>query len=358
MYDEKKIADSLRVCKEAKTFYQTGVFDNPKNVFDLDTFLPAADEVKENTHKAKYDEEFLARLQEAIEYGNTLRKQRGQQSVQEVAAQLHVEKIETDKKETANARKMVAATELSEQILSERDNYLKQEEDRKQVKAEIEQIADKQYKKQQKAEQKRKEKVARNKAKSMQMQQDENEEEDEEDLSFGRILLQRFTELVICVAIAYGLSAAFNHFIGTHTIVDGTSMEATLHNEDVLAVNKIGYALHEPERYDIIVFAFDDESYYIKRIIGLPGETVKIVNGIIYIDGSVLDEQYGLEEMHGPDDNLEEVTLGADEYFVLGDNRNNSEDSRSPEVGLVKKDSIIGKACFRLYPFDTMGALE
>lgn len=332
MYDEKKVADSLRVCREARTFYQTGVFDNPKNVFDLDTFLPVADEVKENAEKEKYDEEFHEQLQKAIEYGNALRKQRGKQTVQEVVAQLHSEDSKVDTtRGNADISKIAAATELSEQILSKKEN------------------------RQEKTEEKRRERAIRHEAKKWQAQQ---YEEEEEDISFGKILLHRLVELVICVVIAYGLSAIFNRFIGTHTIVDGSSMEATLHDEDVLAVNKICYTLYDPERFDIIVFPYDDESYYIKRIIGLPGETVEIADGVIYIDGSVLDESYGLEEMHEPDDDFEEVTLGDDEYFVLGDNRNSSKDSRSPEVGFVKRNTIIGKACFRLYPFDTMGTLE
>lgn len=326
MYDEKKVADSLRVCKEVKTFYQTGIFDNPKNVFDLDTFLPAADEARENAEKEKYDEKFHERLQEAIEYGNELRKQRGEQSVQEVVAQLHSKTDGTTK--NGDISKVAAAAELSEQILSKRGNR----------------------------EEKNREKTAYHKAKNIQIQQYEDDED--EDISFGKIVLHRFVELVICVAIAYGLSALFNRYIGTHTIVDGSSMEATLHDEDVLAVNKICYTLHDPERFDIIVFPYDDENYYIKRIIGMPGETVEIVDGIIYINGSVLDESYGLEEMHEPDDDFETVTLGEDEYFVLGDNRNSSKDSRSSEVGFIKRDTIIGKACFRLYPFDTMGTLD
>lgn len=355
MYDEKKVADSLRVCKEAKTFYQTGVFDNPKNVFDLDTFLPAADELNNHTDKEKYDREFQERLQEAIEYGNALRKEGGRKSVQEVVAQLHKEDVKTDintdkTADKTDGKKIVAATELSEQILSKKENHPSKEEKTEQ----------KTEKKEQKAEEKeRKAEKKERKAEKKRREKDLQEEEDEEeDVSFGKILLQRFVELVICVAIAYGLAAAFNHFIGTHTIVDGSSMEATLHDEDVLAVNKIGYALHDPERYDIIVFPYDDESYYIKRIIGLPGETVEIVNGIIYINGSVLDESYGLEEMHEPNDNFSAVTLGADEYFVLGDNRNLSKDSRSSDVGFIKKDKIIGKAFYRLYPFDTMGTLD
>ena len=358
MYDEKKIADSLRVCKEAKTFYQTGIFDNPKNIFDLDTFLPAADELTDDTARQRYDEKFHERLQEAIEYGNAIRKQSGRQSVQETVSQLHVEGSRSDRsKEFGNVNKMTAVAELSEQILSNRDKQSEKEQDSQSKKTvPVEREQDTLSKKDRKKEEKRRKKIAKKQEKSLQIEEDD--EDDEDDISFGKILLQRFVELAICVAIAYGLSAAFNHFIGTHTIVDGSSMEATLHNEDVLAVNKICYTLHDPERFDIIVFPYDDESYYIKRIIGLPGETVEIVNGVIYINGSVLDENYGLEEMHGPYDNFEAATLGSDEYFVLGDNRNGSKDSRSLEVGFIKKDSIIGKACFRLYPFDTMGALD
>lgn len=358
MYDEKKIADSLRVCKEAKTFYQTGIFDNAKNIFDLDTFLPAADEVKVDETKEKYDEQFHQRLQEAIEYGNAIRKQSGRQSVQETVAQLHIEDSQTDKnRDIGNANKIAAAAELSEEILSNRDvqGETKENQQPKQT-VSLKNESDTRSLKERKKEEKRKQKVEKKQAKYL--QEEDEDDDDEEDVSFGRILLQRFVELAICVVIAYGLSAAFNHFIGTHTIVDGSSMEPTLHNEDVLAVNKIGYALHDPERFDIIVFPYDDESYYIKRIIGLPGETIEIANGVIYINGSVLDENYGLEEMHGPDDNFEATTLGADEYFVLGDNRNGSKDSRSLDVGFIKKDTIIGKACFRLYPFDTMGTLD
>ena len=199
-----------------------------------------------------------------------------------------------------------------------------------------------------------KERAAKNKAKAM----EEEEDEQEEDVSFVKLLFCRLLELVICVAVAYVLSGLFNHYIGTHTVVDGSSMEGSLHNEDVLGVNKIGYRLHDPERFDIIVFPFDDEEYYIKRIIGLPGETVKIEDGVIYINGNPLEEHYGLEPMEEPFNQYDAVTLGNDEYFVLGDNRNHSKDSRSAEVGLIKKDKIVGKAFFRIYPFDNMGTLD
>ena len=100
-------------------------------------------------------------------------------------------------------------------------------------------------------------------------------------------------------------------------------------------MDKLSYRFKDPERYDIIVFPYQykEETYYIKRIIGLPGETVQIIDGTIYINGSVLDENYGREKMVSSGLALDEIQLGEDEYFVLGDNRNASSDSREPDVG-------------------------
>lgn len=152
-------------------------------------------------------------------------------------------------------------------------------------------------------------------------------------------------------------------YVGQRTIVDGDSMEPTLSNQDNLIVDKITYRFQDPERFDIIVFPFRyaQNVYYIKRIIGLPGETVYIdEDGQIYINGEVLTETYGREvirpEFIGRA--AEEILLGEDEYFVLGDNRNNSADSRYPEVGNIDRDDIIGRAWVRIWPFDEIGVLE
>ena len=121
------------------------------------------------------------------------------------------------------------------------------------------------------------------------------------------------------------------HFVGQRTQVLGSSMEPKLSNEDNLIVDKISYRFHEPERYDIIVFPFryEDNTFYIKRIIGLPGETVQIdEEGNILIDGEVLPEGYGKEVIQSQGRAYEPITLENDEYFVMGDNRNNSTDSR------------------------------
>lgn len=151
------------------------------------------------------------------------------------------------------------------------------------------------------------------------------------------------------------------HFVGQRTQVSGSSMEPQLRHEDNLIVDKITYRFREPERYDIIVFPFEYENntFYIKRIIGLPGETVQIDrDGNIYIDGEILKEGYGKEVIQEPGRAYEPITLGADEYFVLGDNRNNSSDSRDMSVGNIKRDKIIGRAWLRIWPFDRFGFIK
>lgn len=150
-------------------------------------------------------------------------------------------------------------------------------------------------------------------------------------------------------------------FVGQRTEVNGSSMEATLSDGDNLIVDKLSYRFSDPKRFDIIVFPFqyEEDTYYIKRIIGLPGETVQIdEDGGIYIDGELLKESYGRETIQFTGRASEEIELGADEYFVLGDNRNNSTDSRMPEVGNIHRSNIIGRAWIRLWPFSKFGILK
>ena len=151
------------------------------------------------------------------------------------------------------------------------------------------------------------------------------------------------------------------HFVGQRTQVSGSSMEPQLRHEDNLIVDKITYRFREPERFDIIVFPFEyeDNTFYIKRIIGLPGETVQIDrDGNIFINGEILEEGYGKEVIQEPGRAYEPITLGEDEYFVLGDNRNNSSDSRDMSVGNVRRDKIIGRAWLRIWPFDRFGFIR
>ncbi|MFR4780266.1 MAG: signal peptidase I [Lachnospiraceae bacterium] len=149
-------------------------------------------------------------------------------------------------------------------------------------------------------------------------------------------------------------------FVGQRTEVSGSSMETTLSDKDQLIVDKMTYRFRDPKRYDIVVFPYQyqDNTYYIKRIIGLPGETVQILSGMVYIDGMRLDEHYGDEIMENPGIAEEPLTLGEDEYFVLGDNRNNSSDSRASDVGLIHRKDLIGRAWIRVWPLSQIGVIH
>ncbi len=151
------------------------------------------------------------------------------------------------------------------------------------------------------------------------------------------------------------------HFVGQRTQVQGSSMEPKLSNEDNLIVDKISYRFHDPERFDIVVFPFryEENIFYIKRVIGLPGETIRIdEKGNILINGEILEESYGKEVIQSPGRAYEDIVLADDEYFLMGDNRNNSTDSRDPSVGNVRRDEIVGRAWLRIWPLDQVGFIE
>lgn len=162
-------------------------------------------------------------------------------------------------------------------------------------------------------------------------------------------------ELIVYVAIVVICVMVVPRYVIQRTIVDGTSMESTLQDEDNLLVDKLSYHFSDPKRFDIIVFypyGRENEDYYIKRVIGLPGETVQIIDGYVYINGEKLDENYGAEVMNDAGRAAEPITLGDDEYFVLGDNRNRSDDSRYENVENLKREKIVGRAWVRIWPFD------
>ena len=167
-------------------------------------------------------------------------------------------------------------------------------------------------------------------------------------------------------------------YVGHRSEVLGHSMEGTLHDGESVWLDKLSYRFSDPERFDIVVFPYQDsDTYYIKRIIGLPGETVYIdVDGTIYIgteetlyldsDGEIVNNAEPLEEAYGNeviDENMrglaaEPFTLGENEYFVMGDNRNNSQDSRYETVGAVPRSIIEGKARIRLWPLSKFGKID
>lgn len=168
----------------------------------------------------------------------------------------------------------------------------------------------------------------------------------------------------ICLFAAVLISFFIVHYVAQRTTVDGMSMYNTLNDGDNLIIEKLSYRFGDVERFDIVVFPYYDgaagmDVYYIKRIIGLPGETIQITDGKIYINGDVLEEDYGYYiddiPMKGYDAE-EEIYIGENEYFVLGDNRNNSTDSR--KIGCITRDHIEGRACFRIFPLNKFGVIK
>ncbi len=190
-------------------------------------------------------------------------------------------------------------------------------------------------------------------------EQERNDNIEKEEKKSGA--LREILSMIGWILFIFCLVFLVTTYVGQRTRVEGHSMEPALSDGDNLIVDKISYRFHDPERFDIIIFPYQWEPniYYIKRIIGLPGETIQIDDeGNIYIDGEVLQEHYGLERIKNPGSAREPITLGEDEYFVLGDNRNNSEDSRFTQVGVIHRDDIVGRAWLRIYPFDRIGFIR
>ena len=170
-------------------------------------------------------------------------------------------------------------------------------------------------------------------------------------------LLSTGIYLLVVLVLTYLVIA----YVGQRTVVAGDSMLNTIHDKDNLIIDKVSYRFRDPERYEIIVFPYRyaEETFYIKRIIGLPGETVQIKEGYVYINDKKLEETFGREVIRADryGQAAEPITLGEDEYFVLGDNRNESADSRETSVGILKREDLIGRAWVRIWPLDSFGVL-
>lgn len=149
-------------------------------------------------------------------------------------------------------------------------------------------------------------------------------------------------------------------YVGQRTVVMGHSMEPTLQDSDNLITDKITYRFKDPKRFDIVVFPFKENTstLLIKRIIGMPGETVQIIGGEVYINGYKLEDTYGNAVMTDPGLAADPIVLKKDEYFVLGDNRNNSTDSRFESVGNIHRSEIIGRAWLRVWPLNKFSLLK
>ena len=184
---------------------------------------------------------------------------------------------------------------------------------------------------------------------------------DENDIPKKRKIRNVIIELVIYAAIIVMCVCVVPKYVLQRTIVDGKSMMNTLSNGDNLLVEKVTYRISDPKRFDVIVFyphGRNSSDYYIKRVIGLPGETIQIKGDTIYINGKAIKENYGKDPMTESGIAQEPLKLANDEFFVLGDNREISDDSRYPDVGPVKRKNIAGRAILRISPLSEFGTFE
>lgn len=167
---------------------------------------------------------------------------------------------------------------------------------------------------------------------------------------FNKLLFYEIITWVFSIVLAVFLAFMLVMFFGIKTSMVGSSMEPVIYSGQNVYINRVAYNMSSPKRGDIIVFkpnGNQNSHLYIKRVIGLPGETVKISGGKVYINGAILADDVASDTKEaGIATN--DIVLDTDEYFVLGDNRTNSEDSRSANIGNVKTSMIEGKAWYRL----------
>ncbi|MDF2819991.1 MAG: signal peptidase bacterial type [Clostridiales bacterium] len=163
--------------------------------------------------------------------------------------------------------------------------------------------------------------------------------------------------IVITVVIAFVIS----YFVFAFMVFEGSTMSPTISSGDALVINKTSYKFGTPGRFDIIAFKLKEgkKSLVISRIIGLPGETVQIIEGAVYINGDKLeDDLYGNSPIVFAGTADEPILLGKSEYFVLGDNRGSGADSRYIDIGYIKKENIVGKLWIRAFPLGDFGNVD
>ena len=156
---------------------------------------------------------------------------------------------------------------------------------------------------------------------------------------------------IIGIFSAILLAFVVVYCVGMTTSVIGISMKPTLENGEKIMVNRFVYKISSPRQDDVIVFVPNgslNSHYYVKRVVGTPGDTVQIIDGHLYINGELYENEDDYDEMAQAGIAENKITLKKGEFFVLGDNRNNSEDSRSANIGIVNKKNIIGKAWIHL----------
>lgn len=176
-------------------------------------------------------------------------------------------------------------------------------------------------------------------------------EKEEKEKSKAQETIEFFVPIVIAVVVALLLKT----FVFANAIVPTGSMLNTIQQKDRIIASRLAYINEDPQRYDIVIFKYpDDESqYYVKRIVGLPGETVQVINGIVYVtktDGETIQLDDSFVTACEPEGTFGPFDVPEDCYFMMGDNRNNSKDSRFWQNKYVHRDKIIGKVKFRYFP--------
>lgn len=162
-----------------------------------------------------------------------------------------------------------------------------------------------------------------------------------------------------CV-LAFAIGCVLVYYFMTGLACVGQAMEPSINSGDQVLVNRFIYALASPSPGDVVVFKPNGNAnshYYMRRVVACPGDVVQIREGFVYVNGELYQTGIGNEQMDFAGIAEEEMTLGKDEYFVLGDNRNASEDSRNADIGTVRKKDIYGLAWFICYPWDDFGRI-
>lgn len=188
-------------------------------------------------------------------------------------------------------------------------------------------------------------------------------------LEFGRkkerkINLSLFQEIIIWIveiAITVVVAVVFTYFFGVRSTVVGPSMSPQLEDGNEVLIDRFFYKFISPKSGDIIAFLPNGNTnthYYLKRVVAVPGDTVQIKDGRVYVNGDELKEEIEAARIEDAGLAANEITLAEDEYFVLGDNRNNSEDSRFANIGNIKEAYIIGKAWLIITPRDKLGLIQ